>query len=129
MNFLREKLYRHALEYLKPDRSEKQNVYFFASRETPQSGIHDVLKACGWRGHNSANSASIKTPNQNMAMSRSSAVHGGQYDTKCVVFAEILDFSIVRENNSRKKGEVYLVLYSGTRMLQHQRTKQNCYVT
>ena len=55
-------------------------------KETPDS-YRLFLKARGWPGHTFAASASPRTSTKKMATSSSSAVHGGQRDTKHVTFA------------------------------------------
>ena len=78
---------RHALDILEPAHSgkkgEKKSYSYGNSWPLPTS-----LKARGWFGHIFATSASPinGTSPKKMAMIRSSAVHGGQYETKYVTF-------------------------------------------
>ena len=83
-DFLRETFCRHALEYLQPARSEKKSKEIFYSWEIVW--LLTILKARGWSGHIFAASVSPSTSTKKLAMSPSSAVHGGQYYAQYVTF-------------------------------------------
>ena len=81
--YLRETLYKHALERLEAARPEKINGSFFSSYGKGLTVV-DLLEACDWLGHIFAPSASPRPFNKILAASPSSAVHGGQYDATYV---------------------------------------------
>ena len=78
--YLREPFCSRALEYLQSARSERRTKKMLFSYETPNHYWH-FLKACGRWGHVFPTSASPRPWTQKLAMSPSSTVHGGQYDT------------------------------------------------
>ena len=79
-DFLRETLYKHALEHLEAAGLPTVNAYLLLTS----------LKVCDWSGHIFGASASPRSLTKKLAMSPSSTVHGGQYDAKYVAFEYLL---------------------------------------
>ena len=79
--YLRETLYKHALEHLEATRKKK--AFYFLP--TVNAGLLlTSLMASDWSGHLFGASASPTSLTKKLAMSPSSAVHGGQHDTQYV---------------------------------------------
>ena len=74
--FLRETLYKHALEHLEAAGLPTVNAHLLLTS----------LKVCDWSGHIFGASASPRSLTKKLAMSPSSTVHGGQDDTEVVTF-------------------------------------------
>ena len=55
------------------------------------------MKACDWSGHLFGASAIPRSLTKKMAMSPSSAVHGGQHNTKYVTFELLLRAAFVAD--------------------------------
>ena len=83
--YLRETLYKHALEHLEAAGPEKETGNFFL-RTVNAYLLLTSLKVCDWSGHIFGASASPRPLTKKMAVSPSSTVHGGQHDTKYVTF-------------------------------------------
>ena len=95
VEYLRETLYKHALEHLEAARSEKQR--FFFSSYGKLLTIIGLLKACDWSGHIFGASASPRSFTKKRPMSPSSIVHGGQHDTKYVTLDLLLQAAFVAD--------------------------------
>ena len=86
-DFLRETLYKHALEHLEAAGLPTVNAYLLLTS----------LKVCDWSGHIFGASASPRSLTKKLAMSPSSTVHGGQHDTKYVTFELLMHAAFVAD--------------------------------
>ena len=93
--YLRETLYRHALEHLEAARSEKKLIIFLFLPKRPI--IIYCFEGPWWSGHIFDASTSPRSFKKKLAMSPSSTVHGGQYDTKYVTVELILHAAFVAD--------------------------------
>ena len=79
-DFLRESLYKHALEHLEAAGPEKKGSFFFFLTVNAYQYLTS-LKVCDRSGHIFGASAGLRSLTTKKAMSPSSTVHGGQHDT------------------------------------------------
>ena len=86
-DFLRETLYKHALESLEAAGAEKKKGFCFSPTMNAylMVSIIDHFE-CDWSGYIFGARASTWSLTRKMAISPSSTVHGGQHDTKYVTF-------------------------------------------
>ena len=87
-DFLRETLYKHALEHPEAVGPEKRSFFL------PTVNAYQYLASltvCDWSGHIFGASASPRSLTKKMATSPSSTVHGGQHDTK---YFEVCDIRV-----------------------------------
>ena len=94
--YLRETLYKHALEHLEAAGPEKKGVIFFLPTVNAYL-LLTSLKVCDWSGHIFGASASPRSLTKKLAMSPSSTVHGGQHDTKYVTFELLMHAAFVAD--------------------------------
>ena len=85
IEFLRETLYKHALEHLEAAGPETKRVIFFLHSVNAYQCLIS-LKVCDWSGHIFGASASPRSSTKKNGLSPSSTVHGGQHDTKYMTF-------------------------------------------
>ena len=96
--YLREILYKHALKLLEVARPEKKGHFFLP---TVNAGLLlTSLKACDWSGHISGASGSPRSLTKKLPMSPSStAIQGGQHESKFVTFELLLHAAFVADKN------------------------------
>ena len=95
--FLRETLYKHALEHLEAACPEREKVGFFFLPTVNVYLLLTSLKVCDWSGRIFGASASPRSLTKKLAMSPSFAVHGGQHDTKYVTFELLMHAAFVAD--------------------------------
>ena len=92
--YLREILYKHALEHLEASGPAKKWVISFSSYG---KCLIIIDKRPNWLGNIFGASASPRPLTKKLAMPPSSTVHGGQHDTKYVTFELLLHAAFVAD--------------------------------